>query len=402
MPIVAQILSSMSGLSGPQRKVLLHLMSLWPCIRGRFNFLNLSRYSSCCERTLRRHFAQPFDWGAFNAAWMGLAVPAHHSLILALDASFIPKSGRQTPGLSWFYNGCAARTQKGLELSLLAVVDLHRNTAYALHAKQTLPASASASECKDVQHLRESKANWPARARHLVADGAYTRRPFVEGVCELGLEMVGKLRRDANLRYLFSGVQSGRGRPRLYDGKVLWSLFEPTRWHREAELEGGVTLYTATLYHVSLKRRIKVALLCKAAAAPAAPAGQVLLFSTDLNLSGREIVRMDRARFQIEFLFRDAKSGAGLTHCQARNTAALHFHWNAAFAALNLAKTQQPTASTTASTTARAPFSWASTRQKHANQHFLRLVSSHLDLDWNAIKAHPHFQNLCNYGVIAP
>ncbi len=38
----------MSGLSGPQRKVLLHLMSVWPCVRGRFNFLNLSRYSSCC------------------------------------------------------------------------------------------------------------------------------------------------------------------------------------------------------------------------------------------------------------------------------------------------------------------------------------------------------------------
>jgi len=247
-----------------------------------------------------------------------------------------------------------------------------------------------------LQHLRESKPNWPARARHLVADGAYTRRPFVEGVCELGLEMVGKLRRDANLRYLFTGVPSGRGRPRLYDGKVLWKEFEPARWQNQGQLEAGLTLYTATLYHVSLKRNIQVALLCKTAAAPG---GQVLLFSTDLNLSGREMVRMYRARFQIEFLFRDAKGAAGLTHCQSRNKAALHFHWNAAFTALNLAKTQQQP---TASATARAPFSWASTRQKHANQHFLRLVSAQLDLDWNVIKAHPHFQNLCNYGVIAP
>ncbi len=193
MPIVAQILSQMSGLSGPQRKLLLHLMSLWPCIRGRFNFLNLCRYSSSCERTLRRHFAASFDWGAFNAAWIGLAVPAHHPLILALDASFLPKSGRQTPGLSWFYNGCAARAEKGLELSLLAAIDLHRNTAYALHAKQTLPTSTS--ECQDLQHLRESRPNWPAHVRHLVADGAYTRRPRRRGVCKLGLEMVGKLRR---------------------------------------------------------------------------------------------------------------------------------------------------------------------------------------------------------------
>ena len=405
MSIVAQILSEMSGLSGAQRKMLAHLLSLWPCLQGRFNFVNLGRYSSYCERTLRRHFAQSFDWGAFNAAWIGWAVPVHHTLILALDASFIPKSGRQTPGLSWFYNGSAARTEKGLELSLLAAIDLHTNTAYALHARQTLPpatstaASTAASECKDLGHLRESQPHWPARVRHLVADGAYTRRPFVDGVCELGLEMVGKLRRDANLRYLFTGVPSGRGRPRCYDGKVRWNEFEPTRWHNDGELEAGVTLSTATLYHVSLKRRITVALLYKATASTAGRGSQVLLFSTDLHLSGREIVRMYRARFQIEFLFRDAKGGAGLTHCQSRHTTALHFHWNAAFAALNLAKTPQRM---TAPTSARAPFSWASTRQKHANQHFLRFVSAHLDWDWNLIKAHPHFQKLCNYGVIAP
>ncbi len=251
-------------------------------------------------------------------------------------------------------------------------------------------------ECKDLKHLQESQPYWPPGVRHLAADGAFTRRHFVDGVCELGLDFVGKLRRDADLRYLFAGEQAGRGRPKRYAGKVVWSAFQLARWHHEGQLEKGVELYSATLYHVSLKRNIQVALLRKSASASASGAQrQVLLFSTDLKLSGRQLVRMYRARFQIEFLFRDAKSGAGLTHCQSRHQAALHFHWNAALAALNLAKTQAPA-------TAPARFSWASTRQKHGNQHLLRLFSSKLDLDWNQVKNHPNFQALENYGVIHP
>jgi hypothetical protein len=372
-----------------------HLLKLWPCVRGRFNFLNLSRYSCYSERTLRRHFAKDFDWGTFNAKWMKAAVPASHSLVLAYDHSFITKSGRHTPGLSWFYNGCAQRTEKGLELALLAVVDLDANTAYALHAQQRIAPTKAPNDkeaiCQDLRHLQACQGAWGTKMKHLVADGAFTRRSFVDGVCALDLEFVGKLRGDADMRYLFTGQQRGRGRPKLYDGKVLWSAFDAPRWQNEGELEKGVWLYSATLYHASLKRTLKVALLRKDAPAK----GQVLLFSTDLHLSAREIVRIYRARFQIEFLFRDAKQGAGLTQCQSRNSQALHFHWNAALAALNVAKTHPPASSTTR-------FSWASTCLKSTNRHLLQLFSAKLGWDWNHVKAHPHFQSLVNYGAIAP
>jgi gluconate kinase len=97
-------------------------------------------------------------------------------------------------------------------------------------------------------------------------------------------------------------------------------------------------LSSVTLYHASLQRVVKVALLEEA---KAGKTQRVLLYSTDLKLSGRDIVRYDSARYQIEFLFRDAKQATGLTHCQARNAAALHFHWNASFCALNPAKWQE-------------------------------------------------------------
>ena len=63
-----------------------------------------------------------------------------------------------------------------------------------------------------------------------------------------------------------------------------------------------------------------------------------LYFSTDLNQGGEKIVRYYRSRFQIEFLYRDAKQFTGLTTCQARSGNKLDFHFNAALTAVNLAK----------------------------------------------------------------
>jgi hypothetical protein len=123
---------------------------------------------------------------------------------------------------------------------------------------------------------------------------------------------------------------------------------------------------------------------------------QVLLFSTDLTLSGRDIVRFYRARFQIEFLFRDAKGSMGLNHCQARNAKALEFHWNAAFCALNVAKWQEAQRSET------RRFSAASCKQRCSNQRLLEVFSGQLGLDWRSVKSHPAFQELCNYGAITP
>ena len=37
-----------------------------------------------------------------------------------------------------FWRGCTGRSEQGLELSLLSVIDLKSNTAYALDAEQTL------------------------------------------------------------------------------------------------------------------------------------------------------------------------------------------------------------------------------------------------------------------------
>ena len=53
-----------------------------------------------------------------------------------MDSSFIPKSGKKTDGLEKFYNGSAQTAEKGLEISLLSLVDVKTKTVYALDAVQ--------------------------------------------------------------------------------------------------------------------------------------------------------------------------------------------------------------------------------------------------------------------------
>jgi len=63
-----------------------------------------------------------------------------------------------------------------------------------------------------------------------------------------------------------------------------------------------------------------------------------LLFSTDTNLDAEKIIDYYSARFQIEFLFRDAKQHFGLEECLSRNKKTLDFNFNAVMASLNQIK----------------------------------------------------------------
>jgi hypothetical protein len=53
--------------------------------------------------------------------------------------------------------------------------------------------------------------------------------------------------------------------------------------------------------------------------------GLALLFSTDINLDASEILCFYKSRFQIEFIFRDAKQFTGLSDCQARDLDGTHY-----------------------------------------------------------------------------
>jgi len=93
------------------------------------------------------------------------------------------------------------------------------------------------------------------------------------------------------------------------------------------ELEPNLFLYDVVVWSLSLKRKVRLAFLLDGRNLKRI--GRVLLFSTDIHIDVSDILDFYKARFQIEFIFRDAKQFTGLTDCQARDFTKLDFHFNA-------------------------------------------------------------------------
>ncbi len=401
MTVVAEILDCMDGIPKPQRKFLVTLFVAMLVTRTRLNFLNLSRHSSVHEKTYRRQFRKSFDFAALNQSAIARGIPAGNTRLFAQDTSFSTKSGKQTYGLDHFWNGCAARAERGLEVSLISILDVERNQSFALSAEQTPPQPEQKKPEKTetridfyLAHLQRAAPYFPAAVTYGVFDGAYAKLKFVNGVCALGYQVISKLRADADLLYLYEGTQRRRGRRRKYDGKVNFT--DLSRFAKIDTDESHLTLYTVVVWSVSLKRRIRVVIAVNSK--DKEKPRYVVLFSTDTSVSATDIFRYYKVRFQIEFIFRDAKQFAGFSDCQARDKAALHFHFNASVAVVNLARIM---AQEEQKADEKLVFSMSSIKQRFFNEHLLNLIISRLALEPTAVKNHPQFEYLRNYAAIA-
>ena len=99
-----------------------------------------------------------------------------------------------------------------------------------------------------------------------------------------------------------------------------------------------MTIYTQKLYAVNFDHVFIVVLLLNTKTNK-----YVLLASTDTKLDARLITKYYQLRFQIEFIFRDAKQFMGLNDCQARDENKLDYHrqatlFNASLTAVNIAR----------------------------------------------------------------
>jgi hypothetical protein len=404
MTIVHDILKQMPGLGQPQRQFLATLFVTILVLRGRVNFRNLSRYCHYSERTIARQFRKPLDWPDFHQRVLMTALDPRSELISAHDASFLPKSGKQTFGLGHFFHGCASRAERGLEMSTLAVVDVTRRCAFTLAASQTPPGEdATQTEPEETrvdfytQQLRAHRHRLPPSITYHCVDGYYAKKKYIDTVVSLNLPAITKLRSDADCVFLYTGPHpKRRGARRKYAGKVHFqdlSHFEDLGPRAE---EPHLHLYTAVVWHKTLKRRLRLVVLLNRKD-PAKPRF-IVLGSTDPDLNGHKLVELYAARFQIEFLFRDSKQFTGLLDCQARAEAALDFHFNASLATLNLVRAedlgipqgQEPHV-----------FSMASWKQCHFNERLLDVFMEKFALDPTWVKNHACYDELRTYGAIA-
>ena len=352
------------------------------------NFRNISRYTEIEEKAISKNYKKEdlVCIPEMNVELIKEVYKEDNINIFAFDASFIKKSGKKTEELGKFWDGKNSRSEKGLEISLLALVD----TVYAISCLQT-DSKLEDGETRMgfyLKHLDKSKKYFP-EIKHIAVDGFHSKKGFVDGVSNMGKYVICKLRSDANLIYIYQGEQTGKkGANKKYDGKVNLSNH---KFNYVMTLPKGEKLFTDIVYSPSLKRTIKIVFLLTK------ESKHHIFYSTDLKLSPLDIFDFYSSRFQIEFLFKDSKGSTGLEDCQSTNKKILNTHFNMSFFVLNATKIQERiTKGETKST-----FSILNYQKTAANTQMLNLFIHKFEIDMSSKKMVDAYQDMLTIGLIA-
>ena len=325
-------------------------------------------------------------------------------MILAFDPSYLPKSGKKTAHVGRFWSGKDQAVKPGIEVGAIAVVDVKNNTALSLEAVQTPGHNKKDTGETLVDHyanviLDKIEVISSLKIKYMAVDAFFSKKRFIETItCGSNLEIVGRLRTDANLRYPFTGKQNtGRGRKRKYADKVDVDRIDRRRIRFCFEEGDDVQVFSGIAYNVSFERMVRIVYL-QYYDQNGLGTTHTIFFSTDLNLSPEKILQYYRQRFQIEFLFRDAKNFAGLEDCQARSETKLHFHVNASLTTVSLAKALH---SLNIPKEERDSFSMTDVKILYFNQFITDFIFSKLALDLSCEKYRCLYEECLNIGRLA-
>jgi Transposase DDE domain len=398
--LVGTTIQKLTKITKPQFKFFIWLLERWWMLPVRYNFLSLSRYGGYSDRAIREQFAKPLLFvELFDALYHPLR---RKECILAFDPTFMSKAGKHTAGVYKFWNGAHQRAEKGLEAGVLSLIDVSDHMAYHIEATQTQPVTVDAAVVDEHKGIMKQYATMITSHTALlqqystvvVVDGYFMKQGFIDALTTEGFEVVTKGRRDASLKYLYHGKQSGVGHPRWYSGKVNLNRIDKRRW-KQCYKDEQITAYEVVVYSVSLKRKVKTVYVVSAK-----ENGYDLLISTDVTMAGEKVLQYYRLRFQIEFLIRDAKQYAGLEQCQARSQDKLYNHWNMALFSVSLARWQW-WAKLPENQKQNTPFSMHSVKTACLNQYMAETIFSILGLDMSSKKVKKLFNQCLNIGSIA-
>ena len=401
--LITAIIAKIGKTTKPRQKFIQHLFILYMGLRGKYNFINIARYGQYNEKTYRNQMEQPFDWAGFNTEL--ILANCSQELIMAYDPSYLSKSGKKTPHIGRFWSGTAQTGKRGIEIGSLAVVDIANGTAFSLEAIQTplIPKGTNHEESSIDHHLgvilnRAGEAK-KLNITYLAVDGYFAKEKFINGItANSQLHVICKFRQDANLRYAYNGPKNkGKGRPKQYDGKVNTNFIDRRRIRYCFDIDEDACVFSGIVYSISLKRQVRIVYIEHYDTNGHAK-GHAILFSTDLELSPEKILSYYKQRFQIEFLFRDAKNFAGLEHCQARSENKINFHVNASLTTVSFAKALHylPIPKDQ-----REGFSMLDVKTMYFNQYITDLIFSKLALDLSCKKIRLLYDECLSIGRLA-
>ncbi len=219
-------LKAIPGLNKAFRNFLTNTLLMFALLPRKVNFTQLEIYGNYCEKTYRSGFSKHFDWVGFNLELSNRLWGAGGRKAIAIDPSYISKSGKHTQGIGRFWSGCAQQVKHGLEILGIGLIDIDKKDCLSLKAVQT-PSPKSLADCgvslvrwylTCILTLRDRLVQV---SRYIVADAYFSVSDFANGLEENGFHLVSRFRSDAALLYLYNGERTGKkGRPKTYDGKI--------------------------------------------------------------------------------------------------------------------------------------------------------------------------------------
>jgi putative transposase len=318
---------------------------------GRITMLEISRWTEGggSYRTIQRWYHSQLIW--LHIMWILFTSQlwkAGHEYIAAGDEVVFGKAGKETHGVGYFFSGLQQRVIPSLSFFVISLIDVNERQSYPIQvvqmvrkegektkkdkAKPAKVAKRPVGRPKGSKNKKDEKPILSAELlriqpvlqaflavlrgvlpiSYLVMDGHFGNYPSAWMVRQTGLHFVSKLRWDAALYEPFTGKYCGHGPYPKYGDKVEVRKMKKKYLKSDKKEDGLRTqMYQATLLNKEFAFPINVLIVLQTNLSTKAQA-QVILFSTDLELSYEKILDYYALRFQIEFIFRDAKQYWGL------------------------------------------------------------------------------------------
>ena len=268
---------------------------------------------------------------------------------LILDTSALPKRGKHLENLSFVYDHSQGKTVKGYEVLTLGLLT-PRNfypVNFGHHFSQTAPPEASEAQPRSTrgdlaQRLQEAREltkpglalkmlhaalRQGIPASYLLVDAWFTSPTLCPSVQDLGLEVIGRLKRD---------------RTRYYRGEAGYTLDQLYQAHKHRLVKDptlGLALVSVSVTCGNgLQGTIVFSKGYKEPDLETRPGGKIkaeppwaAFFTTDLTLTAAPVVKKYLGRWSIEVFFKEVKQRLGLGQEQGRSFAAQVYSVTQAF-----------------------------------------------------------------------
>ncbi|MEM9218533.1 MAG: transposase, partial [Cyanobacteria bacterium P01_F01_bin.150] len=309
-------------------------------------------------RTVRRFFESDLPWPTLLWEFFRVhCLDPNHVYLLAGDETVVSKAGKHTHGVGRYFSSLYDQPIRGLSFFCLSLVSVETSSAWPLRMAQLLPIhkkrespqpspsstttppspsskpSASTSKRsvgrpKGSKNKDKSQVSLNSELRliqseiqafqatlngilplcYVLLDGHFGNNPATQMVRRCGLHIISKLRYDSKLFFPYQGDDKRR----KY-GERINPRHMPVSTLVDSSTEGDILTqtYQTTALHELFAHPLNVVIILKTNLKTNQQI-HVILFSSDLELSYEHLVEYYSLRFQLEFVFRDAKQFWGL------------------------------------------------------------------------------------------